>query len=123
MDIIRQVLKSADVGIIIIGLLLIICAIVVGVFKQYWLIAGVNTSQKKELEKIDLEYVGKYFGLFLGIFGLFIVLIPFIFILLNIKDIYPGLILGGGTIVFVVFMFLYGHFKKDRIYKKNYRDD
>ena len=62
-NVIKQVITSSDITFVAIGLLFIIIAIVVGVFKQYWLIAGVNTAPKKELEKIDLEYVGKYFVL------------------------------------------------------------
>ena len=117
MEVIKQVFKSGDIWVVVVGLLIIIIAIVIGVFKQYWLIAGVNTAPKKELEKIDLEYIGKYFGIFLGIYGLSLMLSPLIFRYLNIMN-YFHYYIPITTFAFVVFMFLYGHLKRDRIYKK-----
>ena len=117
MEVIKQVFKSGDIWVVVIGLLIIIIAIMIGVFKQYWLIAGVNTTPKKELEKIDLEYVEKYFGIFFGIFGLSLMLSPFIFRHFNIMN-YFHYFIPITTFAFAGFMFLYGHLKKDRIYKK-----
>ena len=117
-DVFKQVVTSRfDVTYVAIGLLFIIIAIVVGVFKQYWLIAGVNTASKKELTKIDLEYVGKYFGIFFGIFGLAYVVSPFIFRYFNIMENF-GLFSVIAPLSLVILMFSYGHIKKDRIYKK-----
>ena len=118
MEVTKQVFKSGDIWVAVVGLLFIVIAIVIGVFKQYWLIAGVNTAPKKELEKIDLEYVGKYCGIFLGILGLSFMLSPFIFRYLNIMN-YFHYFIPITTFAFVGFMFLYGYLKKGRIYKKN----
>ena len=82
MDIILDVLKPIEVKI---GLLFIVIAIVVGVFKQSWLIAGVNTMSKKEKEKMDLDYLSKQFGICFGIFGVFMLLSPFLYNLLNLN--------------------------------------
>ncbi len=112
-DVIKQVIVSGETA----GLVFIAIAIIIGVFKQHWLIAGVNTASKKELAKIDLEYVGKYFGIFFGIFGLILFVAPIIFRYLNIVKYYHYFI-PIITIAFVAFMFLYGHIKKDRIYKR-----
>ena len=121
-DVIKQVIASqVDVVFVAIGLLFILIAIVVGVFKQYWLIAGVNTASKKDLAKIDLEYVGKYFGIFLGIYGFSIFISPFIFRYLNIMRYFHNFFLIA-TIFLVVFMFVYGYIKKDRINKKDWHE-
>ena len=117
MDIIKQVLSSLDVEALIIGLLFIVIGIVVGVFKQYWLIAGVNTAPKKELEKIDLNYVGKYFGIFCGGLGVILIVGQFVFLYFNIRG-YMTIFFPIMILLFVVFLFTYGHLKKDRIYKK-----
>ncbi len=117
-NIIELVRTSDDKVGVIIGLVFIVIAILVGVFKQHWLIAGVNTAPKKDLAKIDLEYVGKYFGIFFGIFGFIIFLGSFLCICLNISMNYFGIFMLPFTLAFVVFLFWYGHVKKDRIYKK-----
>ena len=65
MEAIKQFIMSGEK----IGLIFFAMGIIIGVFKQHWLIAGVNTASKEELTKIDLEYVGKYFGIFSGVFG------------------------------------------------------
>lgn len=117
-NIIELVRTSDDKVGVIIGLVFIVIAILVGVFKQHWLIAGVNTAPKKDLAKIDLEYVGKYFGIFFGIFGFIIFLGSFLCILLNISMDYFGIFLLPFTLAFVVFLFWYGYVKKNRIYKK-----
>ena len=46
-SVIEQVIKSNNIVVVGIGLLFILIAIVVGVFKQTWLIAGVNTMPKE----------------------------------------------------------------------------
>jgi len=118
MNEIINVFKNVEIKPIAIGLLFVVIAVVVGVFKQYWLIAGVNTSSKKELTKIDLDYVGKYFGIFFGVFGSIIILSTFICSYFNIMN-YFHRFFGIAIIVFCAFLFLYGHIKKNRIYKKN----
>ena len=119
MDIIKQTLGSDDIKFVIIGLILILIAILIGVFKKYWLIGGINTMPKKELAKIDLDYLVKWFGIFMGIFGFIIFLSPFIFRYLNIMK-YLSLFFGISTLVFGIFLIWYLRvFKKDRIYKKN----
>ena len=119
MDIIIGFIKQKEVAI---GLFFIVIGVIVGVFKQYWLIAGLNTASgmtSKELAKIDLDYITKYFGLFFGTFGLFLVLSPFIFGFFDVKQevrntIFP-IVIGS----FCIFLVLYFNvFKKKRIYKK-----
>ena len=114
MEVIKQFINAGETA----GLVFIAIGIIVGVFKQYWLIAGVNTASKKELEKIDTEYVGKYFGIFTGVFGITLFFTPFILRRLDLMKYYHYFKIIE-ILVFVVFMFLYGHLKKDRIYKKN----
>jgi len=112
-DVIKQVINSSDVVAVAIGFLLIISAIAIGVFKQYWLIGGINTTPETELEKIDLKYTRKYFGIFTGIFGIAYFLSPFIFRYLNIMEYYTTFL------VIAPFAFiLYGHFNKSRIFKR-----
>ena len=114
MDIIKQVISSHGA---IAGFICLILGIVVGVFKQYWLIAGVNTAPKKELDKIDLDYVGKYFGISIGTLGIILIAGQFVFLYFNIRG-YMTIFFPIMILLFVVFMFTYGHYKKDRIYKK-----
>jgi len=114
--VVKQVITPDIASFIWIGLGFVLLAIVIGVFKQYWLIAGVNTMSKKEKEKIDLEYVGKYFGIFMGIMGFIFLITPFIFRFLNIMDYLPYFLFIA-VIAWVVFLFLYGHHKRNRIYK------
>ena len=116
MDKIIEVLKQAIE--VKIGLVCIVIAIVVGVFKQHWLIAGVNTMSKKELAKIDLDYLTKYFGLFFAIFGLLMMLSPFLLDFLNLNE-HRYLIMTVGTLLFCIFLILWLNvIKKDRIYNK-----
>ena len=118
MEVIKQVITSGDVVVVGLGLLCIIGAIAIGVFKQYWLIAGVNTTPKKELEKYDLEYIGKYFGIFFGIFGSIYMLSPFLFRYLNIMKYFHYLMLIT-PFAFCAFILLYFYvIKKDKVFKK-----
>jgi hypothetical protein len=117
-NIIEQVIKSQNMVIVGVGLLFILIAIVVGVFKQTWFIAGVNTMPKEKLAKMDLDYLGKYFGLFFGIFGGIIILGVFICTYLNVMKYFhrfmPIAIFG-----FCAFLILYFNvIKRKRIYNK-----
>ena len=101
---------------IISGVICIAIGISVGVFKQYQLIAGVNTMSKKGLEKIDLEYVGKYFGISFGILGVILLISPFIFKYIDLMK-YHSIFFFFTIIGFVLFLFLFGQEKKNKIYK------
>jgi len=115
-----DIIKHVEVKV---GLLFIVIAIVVGVFKQSWLIAGVNTMPKKEKEKIDLDYLTKQFGILFGIFGLLIMSSPFLFDFLNIKYEHRNIIMPIAIVSFCVFLILWLNvIKKNRIYKKNESD-
>lgn len=115
MDFIRQVLSNFKHDLIV-GSVLMILGIIIPTFRLYWLIAGVNTAPKEELRKIDLKYVGKYFGIFMGGLGLLQILNPFIFSYLGLKSYVPFAQLI--TIFSVIgFMFVFGSIKKNRIYK------
>ena len=118
-NVIEQVSKSGGFVFMGVGLLFILIAIVVGVFKQTWLISGVNTMPKEKLAKMDLEYMAKYFGLFFGIFGGIITLSPFIFAYLSIMKYFFGFFMIF-IFGFCAFMILYFNvFKRKRIYNKN----
>ena len=118
MDIINYI-KHIEV---ILGLFFIVIAIIVGVFKQYRFIAGLNTASgmtKKELAKIDLNYVTKYFGLFFGIMGLLLVLFPFLFDFLDVKHEVRYIIMSFVILSFIVFVIFYFNvFRKEKVYKK-----
>ena len=117
-NIFEQVIKSGGFVFVGVGILFILIAIVVGVFKQTWLISGVNTMPKEKLVKMDLKYMAKYFGLFFGIFGGIVTLSPFIFIYLNIMKYFFGFFMIS-TLGFCTFMILYFNvFKRKRIYNK-----
>jgi hypothetical protein len=117
-NIIEQVIKSEGVVFVGLGLLFILIAIVVGVFKQTWLIAGINTTPKEKLAKMDLEYVAKYFGLFFGIFGGIVIISPFIFAYLGFMNYFHGFFITS-TLGFCTFLILYFNvFKRKRIYSK-----
>ena len=119
MDIIIGFIKQKEV---VIGLFFIVIGVVVGVFKQYGLIAGLNTASgmtSKELAKIDLDYVTKYFGLFFGIMGLLMVLSPLIFDFLDVKQEVRNVIFPIIIVSFCVFLILYFNvIKRKRVYKK-----
>lgn len=42
---------------ILIGSILFVLGILIGVFKFYWLIAGINTTPKKNLYYVNLRYL------------------------------------------------------------------
>jgi len=115
MDFISQVISNFKPDLIS-GSALLILGIIIPTFRLYWLIAGVNTASKEELRKIDLKYVGKYFGIFIGGLGLLLILNPFIFSYLGLNSYvkFAQLI----TIFSVVgFMFIFGSIKENRINK------
>ena len=116
MDIIIDIIKHTEFKI---GLLFIVIGIVVGVFKQYWLIAGLNTKSGKELAKIDLDYVTKYFGLFFGILGLLLVLSPILFDCLNVTHENRNIIIPIVIVSFIAFILLFFNvIKRKRVYSK-----
>ena len=115
-DVFKQIIERGNT---VPGFLFIICAILVGVFKLHWLIAGVNTMSKKELAKVDLDYLCKSFGILFGILGFFVLFSPFIFDFFNIKHEHHSNIEAIIAIAYIVFMVLFFNvIKKDRIYKK-----
>ena len=116
MDKIIDIFKQIEVKI---GLFIIVIAIVVGVFKQSWLIGGVSTMSKKEKEKIDFDYLTKYFGLFCGIFGLLMLLSPFLFDFLAIKHEHRIIVIPIAICLFcAILIWYFNDFKKNKIYKK-----
>ena len=113
MDIIKQIVKSGDTA----GLFFIAIAIIVGVFKFYGLMAGITDSEE-EREKYDLDYMGKCFGIFIGIGGLGMFFAPFIcryFDIMNYYHYFKAIILF--TPVAVMFLYVYV-IKKDRIFRR-----
>jgi uncharacterized membrane protein len=65
----EQVTKSDNLLILGLGLLIILIAIVVGVYKQTWLIAGVNTMSREKKARFNLDYLCKFVGWILGVLG------------------------------------------------------
>ena len=120
-EVISQVIKSGDaVPTTVAGSIILFFAIVVGVFKQYDLIAGVNTMSKKEKAKMDLDYMCKSFGIIFGLLGLFLLISPFIFAYFNIKHEHRNIIIPIAICSFCVFMCLFFNvIKKNRIYNKD----
>ena len=107
-----------DIIVGIIGLIFIAVGILVGVFKQYWLIAGDIYSAPKGMT-VDVDYIGKYFGIFFGVFGVTLMLSPFLFNYLDMKHEYRFWFMFCGILSFVGVLFLFGHIKKGRIYRKS----
>ena len=71
------------------------------------------------IKMYDLEYAGKYFGIFCVIFGLLFISIPFVFSHFNVKSIYYFWFLFGGAVAFCVVLNLFFFvIKKDRIFIK-----
>ena len=116
-EILKQIINPRDIVVVGIGLLFIFLAILIGVFKQHWLIAGVSIAPKEELEKIDLEYIGKYFGISLGTLGFGLFLCPLVFTYFEITKFYDYFLISS-VFSFTIFLFVFGAIKKDRIYKK-----
>ena len=118
-NIFEQVFKSHDVGVLGVGLLFILIGIVVGVFKQTGLIAGVNTMSREKKAKMDMDYLAKYFGLFFGIFGGIMIVGVFICTYLNIMN-YFHRSMPIAILSFCAFIILYFNvIKRKRIYNKN----
>jgi len=106
-------IKNKDV---IFGLVFIVFGILAGVFKQYWFIAGVNTTSKKELEKVDIDYLTKFCGIWFCIIGLFCALSPFLFDHFNLK--HRKLIEAIVCVSIITFGVLYLNvFNRKRVYK------
>ena len=116
MDIIINYVKQVH---FILGLIFILIGIIVGVFKQYWLIAGLNTKTGSELAEIDLDYVTKYFGIFFGVLGLFLMLCPLVFNYLEVNENEQTKVIMIAIISVVLFIPLYFNvLKRKRVYKK-----
>jgi len=116
---IKQLYTRDEIGIAAFGGLIIIFGIISIVFKEYGHIAGLNTMSKKELAKMDLDYVTKVSGVLFCLLGLIMMLNPIIFDTFDVskEDRFkysPYLVIS-----FVVFMILYLNvFKRKRIYNK-----
>ena len=94
-------------------------AIIIGVFKQHNMIAGVNCKSKKELAKIDLKYLCNLFGIITGIFGLILFITPFVLKYFEISK-YNILVNIIGVLSCCAFLILFLNvIKKDRIFNNN----
>jgi len=117
MDFVKQVISDFKIDLIV-GLGILVLGVIVPTFRLYWLIAGVNTTPKEQLRKMDLKYIGKYFGICMSVLGLLLILNPFVFSYFELK---PSIQFIQLITVFsvVAFMFVFGRIKKDRIYKRD----
>ena len=120
MDFVKRVINdNVSVMFIAVGLLLTVIAILIGVFKQHCLIAGVNTMSEKEKAKFDLDFLGKYYGLFLGLLGLFVIFSQFVFIPIEMKLENRIAIILSVFLIWIIFIGWYFYiFKEDCTYKK-----
>ena len=99
--------------------ILLSAALIVGVFKQYNMIAGVNCKSKKQLAKMDLKYLCNVFGVITGIFGLILFITPFVLKYFEISK-YNVPVYLIGLLSCCAFLMLYLNvIKKDRIFNKN----
>jgi len=117
MDFAREVIANFKPDLIA-GSGLIILGIIIPAFRLYWLIAGVNTAPEEQLKKTDLKYVGKYFGIFMCGLGLLLILNPFVFSYVGLKKYMPYIQMITVFSV-IVFMFVFGRIKKNRIVKQD----
>jgi len=83
-NVIEQVINSKNIWVAVIGLLFIVLGIVIGVFKQTWLISGSSFFSYMEDETVD--YIAIFVGLFVGIIGGYMFLGVFIFTYFDIMD-------------------------------------
>ena len=121
MEIINQVLTSANIAILTIGVLLLVIAVNVGIFKKYPLVVGFSLSER-ELKKIDLGRICKTFGKFTCISSFTFIVSPFIFICLDMKHEWRfWFIFCGGFFFAVGYMILYAGLKKGGTYIKKVR--
>jgi len=115
MDFIRQVLSDFKPDLIA-GSGLLILGIIIPVLRLYWLIGWLNSLPKEELRKIDLKYVLKYFGIFIGGLGVLTILNPFIFSYLGLKSyVFAAQLITIFSML--AFMFIFASIKISRIYK------
>jgi hypothetical protein len=116
MDFIKQVISDFKIDLIV-GSGIVVMGVIVPVFRLYWLIAGINTTPKEELRKMDLKYIGKYFGICMSVLGLLMILNPFVFSYFGLKP-YIKFIQPVTVFAVVGFMFAFGRVKKERINKQ-----
>lgn len=113
MDLVKQVISDFKIDLIV-GFAILVLVVIIPTFRLYWLIAGVNTTPKEQLRKMDLKYIGKYFGICMSGLGLLLILNPFVFSYFELKP-YIQFIQLITVFSVVAFMFVFGRIKKDRI--------
>jgi hypothetical protein len=117
MDFVIQVISDFKIDLIA-GFAILVLGVIVPTFRLYWLIAGVNTTPKEQLKKMDLKYTGKYFGIFMSGLGLLLILNPFVFSYFGLKPYIPFIQLITVFLI-IAFMFVFGRIKKNRINKRD----
>jgi hypothetical protein len=115
MEFLLQIISEFKVDLII-GLFLLTLAIIIPVFRLYWLIAGINAASEKDLRKCNKEYLGKFFGLFMGLMGLLIILNPFIFSSLGLKA-SLSTIQASSIVLIIILMFVVGRINRKKFIK------
>ena len=101
-NVIEQVINSKNVGVVIMGLLFIVIGILIGVYKQTWLIAGSSALSYMEEEVVD--YLAIFFGLFLGFLGGFMSLGVFICTYFDSMDYFRSPATGFLLMLFAFFL-------------------
>lgn len=114
MEIIKSVL-SDNLVVVLAGILFVIVGIAIPKFKMYWLIAGLNGRPKIEIEKYNLRYIEKYFGLFMLLLGMLTIINPILWTSLN-KAENIGQTVMVTTLTTVTFMFVFGLVNRRKIY-------
>jgi hypothetical protein len=117
MDFVKQVISDFKIDLIV-GFAILVLGVIVPTFRLYWLIAGVNTTPKEQLRKMDLKYIGKCFGICMSGLGLLLVLNPFIFSYLGFKP-YIQFIQPITVFSVIAFIFVFDRIQKNRINKQD----
>ena len=83
-NVIEQVINSESIWVVAIGLLLIVCGIAVGVFKQTWLLSG--SSHLTFMDDDAVDYIAIFMGFFIGILGAIIFFSVFVCTYFDVLD-------------------------------------
>ena len=85
MEVLKHILTDYLI-LVVVGLLLITIGVMIPKYKLYWLIAGLNGRPKKEIERYNLRYIEKYFGLFMLVLGALTIINPILWTLLDKEE-------------------------------------
>ena len=109
----------SDFVIVGVGLLIILMAVAIGVYKHYWFIAGMTSMSYEKKKRMDMDYFCKNVGIFLGLLGGIMILGLFVCKWMNVMDYYHRL-MPFVVLAIVSFMILYlSVIKRSRVFGKS----